>query len=225
MLASVHIADLPPTGVAGALREQPDPDHVAGLRYADLNITAPLSGSMLARPKIGRWGLLAVWDDDAALDSFLDEAPLAKRFSGGWHVRLEPLRATGAWTGMPRLVEREQPVDDGEPVAVLTYGRLRYRVAHRFLRASAVAEGQAVAHPAVLASTAMARPPRTVATFSLWRSAAAMRDYAYGPAGPGHIAAMRGMRTHRFHSEWLFARFRPYGAVGEWDGREPLSLA
>lgn len=223
MIASVHLADLSPRGLLGALREQPKPGRVPGLRYADLNTTAPLSSSALPAPSLGRMGLLAVWDDDGALERFLADAPLARRFGHGWHVRLEPLRATGAWTGMPPLVEAEQPVDEDEPVVVLTYGRMRYRVAHRFLRASAVAEGQAVENPAVVASTAMARPPRTVSTFSVWRSARAMKEYAY--AGGGHTAAMRGMHQHRFHHEWLFARFRPYAAAGQWDGREPVAEA
>ena len=34
---------------------------------------------------------------------------------------------------------------------------------------------------------------------------------------------MRAMRLHDFHSEYLFARFRPYAAQGAWDGREPLA--
>jgi hypothetical protein len=91
------------------------------------------------------------------------------------------------------------------------------------LKASGAAEAQAVANPAMIAGTGLARPPRLVATFSLWRSAAEMKAYAY--RGSGHLAAMEGMRVHNFHHEYLFARFRPYAAHGEWDGREPLSAA
>lgn len=224
MIASVHLADLSPRAGVRALRAQPRVDAVAGLRYADLMLGAPLSSSVLPTPAPGRVGLFGVWDDDAALDRWEATAPLARILAGGWRVRLQPLRVTtNGWTGMPALVGAEQPVADDEPVAVLTYGRLDLRAAHHFLRSSAKAEGEALKHPALLASTGLARPPRLVATFSVWRTAAEMRDYAY--RGGGHTGAMREMERRHFHHEWLFARFRPYGVRGRWDGREPLSEA
>lgn len=224
MIASVHLADLSPRAGVRALRAQPRAGATAGLRYADLMLGAPLSSSLLPTPAPGRFGLFGVWDDDAALDRWEATAPLACTLAAGWSVRLQPLRTTtNGWTGMPALVGAEQPVDAEEPVAVLTYGRLNLRATHHFLRSSAKAEGEALERPALLASTGLARPPRLVATFSLWRTAAEMREYAYRRGG--HTGAMREMERRRFHREWLFARFRPYGARGRWDGREPLSEA
>ena len=222
MIASVHLADLSPRRAVRALRSPPKPGAQPGLRYADVTFGAALSSSVVPRPAPGRVGLVAVWEDDAALDRFLVEAPLAALLRDGWHTRLEPLRATtNGWTGMPPLLDAERPVDEGQPVAVLTYGRLNARAAHHFLRSSARAEGEAIEHPALLESTGLARPPRLVATFSLWRTAGEMREYAY--RGSAHTAAMREMRRRSFHREWLFARFRPYAAHGRWNGREPLS--
>ena len=91
---------------------------------------------------------------------------------------------------MAGLPEQELPVDDAEPVAVLTLGRLRLTRVAPFLRASARAEGEVLARPELLASIGLARPPRFVATFSLWRSAAEMRDYAQRQGG-AHPAATR----------------------------------
>uniref|UniRef100_UPI00286C808A hypothetical protein n=1 Tax=Phenylobacterium sp. TaxID=1871053 RepID=UPI00286C808A len=42
-------------------------------------------------------GLVAFWDDEAALDAFLATAPLAQRLAGGSMVRLTPLRVSGAF--------------------------------------------------------------------------------------------------------------------------------
>ena len=165
--------------------------------------------------------MIASWDDDAALDEFLAGHPLADRLSGGWHVRLEPLHVYGSWSGFPDLPAQELPVDDEEPVAVLTIGRLRLRRVRPFLQASARAEGEAIANPALLASTGLARPPRTVATFSLWRSAREMRDYAGDGA---HRAATTAHRAKPFHHESAFVRFRPYGSRGDWGRRgDPLA--
>jgi hypothetical protein len=111
------------------------------------------------------------------------------------------------------LAGAERPVADGEPVAVLTYGRLKLHRAAAFLRASACAEADAIADPALVSGTGLTRPPRLVSTFSLWRSASAMRDFAH--RGTGHAAARRAARRD-FHHESIFIRFRPYAATGDW---------
>jgi hypothetical protein len=214
MIGSVHLMRLSARETPAAIRGRPRAGRVPGLRFAELNTRARLGPSVLPSPLPGRFALVALWDDDAALDAWLAAAP---RLAGDWHVRLEPLRAFGRIAAMGGLVEREQPVDDDERVAVLTYGRLRPRVAHHFLRASARAEGRAVDDPAMVRGTAMAGLPRTVATFSLWRTAAEMRRYAYDRGA--HTDAMRAMREHDFHSEYVFARFRPYGDAGSWPER------
>ena len=209
MIATVHIADIGKRATLGVLRRRPAPGAVSGLRYAETAIAAPLGGGLLPVPRLGRVSLIAAWDDDQAFDGFLAGHPLAEQLAGGWHVRLEPLRVSGAWSALPDLPPDERPVDPDEPV----------------LRANAPAAGQAAGDPAVLAATGLARPPRLVATFSLWRSASAMRDYAYGRSGDGHFAAIRAHRARPFHHESAFVRFRPYAARGAWNGREPLASA
>jgi hypothetical protein len=224
VILSVHLADVGPRTALRFLRRGLDAASVPGLRYAEPAITAPL-GRRVPAPRLGRAGLIAAWDDDAALDEFLDGHELARPLADGWHVRLEPVRAYGAWSALPDFPAEEQPVGADEPVAVLTLGRLKLPRLIPFVRASSPAERQAIADPALIAATGLARPPRFVATFSLWRGAAAMRAYATGAAGRSHLEAMKAHRARPFHHESMFARFRPYAAQGEWDGREPLSLA
>jgi hypothetical protein len=227
VIASVHIADLGPRAAFGVLRKRPAAAGVPGLRYRylEMAIAAPLGGSLLPAPDLGRVGLIAAWEHEDALERFLAQHPLAERLGGGWHVRLQPTRVSGAWSRLSGLLAAEQPMDDEEPAAVLTLGRLRLTRTLRFLRTSATAEGLAVRNPALLASTGLARPPRLVATFSLWRTTAAMRAYAYGDPDPGHLAAIRAHAARPFHHESAFLRFRPYAAHGSWDGREPLATA
>jgi hypothetical protein len=223
VIVSVHLADVGRLRAPRLLlRRGPGRNQPRGSSYAELVAAAPLRSGRLPRPQPGRIGLVAAWDDDAALDEFLGNHPLAEALAAGWHVRLEPLRVFGAWAGMPNLPRREHPVDDGEPVAVLTLGRLRLRRARPFLQTSAPAEKEAVADPAVIASTGLARPPRLVSTFSIWRSAAAMRQYAHDGRG-AHQAAVAADRARPFHHESAFIRFRPYASRGAWDGRNPLA--
>jgi hypothetical protein len=225
VIASVHLADVGKRTGLGLLRTKLDPAGMPGLRYAELMTTAPLSAHLLPRPDPGRVGLVAAWDEDRAIDHFLASHPLAERLARGWHVRLQPTRIFGAWPQLSGLLGGEQPMDDAEPAAVLTLGRLRLSRTPRFLRTSARAEGLAIGVPALLAATGLARPPALVATFSLWRSTGAMRAYAHGGPGPDHLAAIRAHAARPFHRHAAFIRFRPYAARGSWDGIEPLAAA
>lgn len=222
MIVSVHLADLPRRGAARLLRRRPDLQRIRGLSYAETVLRAPLGGRLPPVPQLGGVGLIAAWSDDQALDHFLSNHPLAERLSGGWHVRLQPLRASGSWAGLEGLPTTELAVTPTEPVAVLTLGRLRLHRAPPFLRASGAAESDAVDNPALLAATGLARPPSIVSTFSLWRSASAMRAYAYQPDG-SHCAAIKADRRRAFHHESAFIRFRPYLSRGSWDGADPLA--
>jgi hypothetical protein len=224
MIVSLHLADLNKRSAFRLTRTRLDPAMVQGLRYAEITTAAPLSGRLLPRPNLGRVGLLAGWDDEPALEAFLADHPLAARLAHGWHVRLEPTRVSGTWPQLPGLPATEVPMDDMEPAAVLTLGHLKLSQTLRFLRASAAAEGLAVRQPALLASTGLARPPRLVATFSLWRSTAAMRAYARGEHEREHLAAVHAHADRPFHHASAFVRFRPYAAVGQWDGRDPLAV-
>jgi len=222
VIVSVHIAEVGAREAAEVLLRPPKPERVPGLTYVETTTTAPLGEPLLPPKQLRRVGMIAAWDDDAALEEFSSRHPVARRLAGGWQVRLQPLRVAGAWAGMPGLPARALPVDDGEPVGILTLGRLRLLRTGAFRRSAGPAEAAALDSPALLAGTGLARPPRLVATFTLWRSAAAMRRYAY-EQGAAHQAAVGADRARPFHHESAFVRFRPYASRGSWDGRDPLA--
>jgi hypothetical protein len=222
VIVSIHIADVNPRAATEVLLRPPPPSRVPGLIYAETTTTAALGEPLLPPRQLGRVGLIAAWENDDAFEHFSASHPIARRLADGWQVRLQPLRVFGAWAGMPGLPARSLPVDDEEPVGVLTLGRLRLRRTAAFRRSAAPAESAAIDDPALLAGTGLARPPRLVATFSLWRSAGEMREYATHTGG-AHSAAVRADRARPFHHESAFVRFRPYASQGDWDGRDPLA--
>ncbi len=224
MIASVHVANIGPRSVLSVLRTPPKPVDVKGLRNAEVAITAPLSAAILGRPDFGRLAFAAFWDDEDDLDRFLDHHWLATQLAGGWHVRLEPLRAFGAWPGLPGDTPATRAVDQDGPVAALTMGRLHPTQLVRFLRTSAKAEARALRAPGLVWATGLARPP-FVSTFSLWESTRALATYAYGHAEPAHPSAIAEGERKPFHSRQVFIRFRPYASVGGLDGRNPLDAA
>lgn len=227
MIVSVHLADVGWLQAHRMLLRPLDAERVPGMTYAEVAFAATLGkrrpGSV-PRPKPGRIGLIAAWDDDEALDRFLSTDPFAERLAGGWHVRLQPLHCFGSWAGLDGLPAKPLPVADDEPVVALTLGRLRIARTRPFLHAAAPAERDAAENSDVLAVTGFGRfaAPRLVSTFSIWRSFAAMREYAFGESG-SHQAAVRVDRAKRFHRESAFVRFRPLASQGYWDGRDPLA--
>jgi hypothetical protein len=222
MIASVHLADVGPRAALGVVRRAPRPTTTPGLRHANVALTAPLSGSVLPSPAIGRVGLVAFWDDDDALDGFLSDHPMAATLAGGWHVRLDPLRASGSWPGLPSGVPTKHDVELDGPAAVLTLGRLRLTQTVRFFRASAKAEGAVVEAEGLIWATGLARPP-FVSTCSLWQTTRALSTYAYGHREPAHADAIAAHQLEPFHHESAFIRFRPYGSKGSLGGRHPLT--
>jgi hypothetical protein len=223
LIVSVHLADVGRLRVQRMLFRPVDAAQVTGMTYAETVFAADL-GNRLPLPHPGRVGLIACWEDDAALDRFLAGHHFAKHLANGWHVRLEPLHRFGSWAGMNEMPMSDSPAADDEPVVALTLGRLRRLRTRAFLKAARPTERDAVENPAVAAVTGFGRlaRPGLVATFTIWRSLAAMREYAFSPNG-SHQAAVKVDRAKPFHSESAFIRFRPYASHGLWDGRDPVA--
>jgi hypothetical protein len=217
VIVSVHIAELGVRRSLALLRKGRRPLEAPGLRYAEAAGLVPLAGKAPPLPPRGTI-LISSWDDDSALDRFLAERPI-----DGYHVRMKPTRIVGAWPEMPGLPVEEEEMEPDEPAAVLTLGRPRLLRLGRFARTSRAAEKLAVGHPALMAGTAAARLPRFVATFSLWRSVAEVRDYALGRPDQRHLNAIKADRATPFHHQSAFVRFRPYASSGTWGGRDPLA--
>ncbi|MBW3668240.1 MAG: spheroidene monooxygenase [Actinobacteria bacterium] len=219
----MHIADLGARSLLDVARLRPKPGQVSGLLDAHLATAAPLRTSALPRASLGRLALVALWDDDAAIDAFEADHPVATAMSGGWRVRLEPVRRWGSWPGLPESLptERAPGVDLPGPFAVVTLARTRMTRIVRFLQTAQKAESAAVAAPGFIWGTALAMPP-FFATVSLWESTRALSTYAYGRSEPAHHDAIESDEAKPFHHQSAFIRFRPYASIGSLGGKNAL---
>ena len=228
-LASFHLHSYPAGGVRDALPrmafDRPLLRSTDGLRFWRLLGTAR-GRSMSWAADLRRWAMFALWEDEAALDTFLAGSPVSafwrERAAELYTLRLAPVAARGRWGGAELPVVAAD-LGDG-PVAVLTRASIRPARLVAFYRSVAAVDARLAAAPGLLASVGIGEwPLARQATFSLWRSPAELRAFAYD--GGAHLAVVRRTRAERWYAEDLFARFRPLAIEGTWGGRDPLGPA
>ncbi|WP_460922223.1 DUF3291 domain-containing protein [Pontibacter brevis] len=199
-------------------------DKVPGLRFYKLLGSGQGKGFSL-KPDFRRYGLMCTWENEVAADAFLQHSDLMQEYrphiNESWTIKLLPYQSHGLWDGKePFAPALSEKYTDG-PVAVLTRASINLRRLPNFvkfgLRTSAAldqAEG-------LLCSIGLGELPFIrQATFSVWESVDAMRQYAY--KDPQHQEVMRRTRAEKWYSEELFARFKPVGSLGTWNGTDPV---
>ena len=232
MSATLHLARYSAGDAARMLRamrrRRAQLERTPGLAAARLCLTTDLEPVTGGRPTPTRWALFCGWDDRSARDSFLaDPANLSEFLEPAreaWSVSLDAVRVVdGEWRGWRPSVEDVDGLGRDEPLAVITYGRLRPRYVPTFIWNNRKAVRQIVRHPGLMAMVGLSDGVGVASTFSLWRSQGDVVRYAYGPGA--HKPIQRRSLDAPWASDWFFARFRPVASTGTWDGRDPLALA
>jgi hypothetical protein len=225
---SFHLVEMSPLVSVRALVRSPHRAGVDGLHHAECLVLMQFGAPMLslARLQLRRMAMFGQWEDEAALDRFLETHALGRRLAHGWHVRLQYLRRYGSIAALRDLPETAGTWEPEEPIVAVTIARMKMRELPRFLHWGRPVERLIASHPGAVFSTGTQRPPNTISTFSIWRSVREMTDMVHGRGDAldarVHRDAMAEQRRKDFHHESTFMRFRPLSEHGSWQGRRLL---
>jgi hypothetical protein len=223
-LTTLHVWGVPGRAVPRALlrmaADRRPLRRTAGLRFAKLLGTGSGRTFTVTDADPRRWALLAVWDDDAAADAF-SGSPVVRRWrrlaEEEFTARLRPLAARGRWSRREPFGSPAPQRWDGQ-VAAITRARLVPGKAARFWRAVPPVSADLHSGPGLLLALGIGEAPIGLqGTFSVWESAAALNDFAYGRTP--HAAVVDRTAREGWYAEELFARFAVLSAEGTIGGR------
>lgn len=198
---------------------------VPGLQFFKLLGSGQGKGFSI-KPNFRRYGLLCTWASSEAADAFLASSELMQEYRQHadeiWTVKLLPYQAHGQWDGQQPFAPALPEAYSSGLVAVLTRASINWRALPNFWRLVPQASKALDAAPGLICSIGLGELPLIrQATFSVWESEEAMKQYAY--KHPLHQEVMRRTRAENWYSEELFARFKPINSEGNWGGIDPLS--
>ena len=151
-----------------------------------------------------RWGLIAQVQDPEAFDQSLVVKRWRKRGVEEFRAVLEPISSHGKWAGKEPFVASATNWDG--PVVAITRARIKWHQNFRFWRSVPPVTMSLKSAPGLVAAIGIGEAPIGLqGTFSLWKSSAAIRDFAY--KGAAHQKAIADTATYNWYSEELFARF------------------
>ncbi len=208
-----------------ALLFPPKPKNYPGLIHAEC-MTAMTLGSGFFSPSrmlLRQLVVFAQWESEEAIDQFLSGSSLGAVLQKGWHCRLLFMRQWGTLSAFKVPNESHELEENHAPVVAVTLARMKLPEVPRFIRWGRPVEKLVRDHPGTTLSFASIRLPRTVSTFSVWKSQKEMTDMVRGhsqvPHPKRHVDAMGERNRKDFHFEFTTLRFKPILEAGEWNGR------
>ena len=159
------------------------------------------------------WGLIAVVEDIEAFDRSPVISLWRKNSVNEFRAVLSPISSHGKWArkdpfrGELNNVETRESIKawSGQVVAI-TRARIKWHQNFRFWRSVPPVTISLKSAEGLVGAIGIGEAPIGLqGTFSLWESAAAVRDFAY--RGQAHQKAIADTARYNWYSEELFARF------------------
>jgi len=151
-----------------------------------------------------RWGLIAQVNDVEEFEQSFIVKKWRKNSVEEFRAVLEPISSHGKWAGKEPF---EPTVKDWEgPVVAITRARIKWHQNFRFWSSVPPVTLSLKSAPGLVSAIGIGEAPIGLqGTFSLWESAAAIKNFAY--KGAAHKKAIADTATYNWYAEELFARF------------------
>ncbi len=179
---------------------------IEGCEFAKLLGTGSGFGFSLW-PDFTTYALLLKWKDEQDAETFFSKNPLFSELRSQSETiethYLEPLGAHGTWYGKNPFTEKAQY--NGGKIAVITRARINIHKLPRFWQfvpkaSKAIEEAKGLVYTKGIGEW----PLIEQATFSIWESEQAMKDYAYTDV---HKEIIGKVKKENWYKEEMFSRF------------------
>lgn len=173
-------------------------------------------------PNTSVYAILATWPDEATARAAIETSPIFGRYrttaNEHWSLFLSTDTARGEWSGKTPFVPSEHNAKG--PLVALTRATIKPSILARFWKRVPDISAVIGQDPNVLFKIGVGEMPWFhQVTFSIWRDAAQMANFAR--TGP-HADAIKAVRREGWFNEELYARFTLISDIGTWDGTSPL---
>lgn len=177
------------------------------------------------KPNFYRYGLLCTWENEQDADAFFRSSELIMEYKNhtteSWTCYLHPFQSHGQWDKQEPFSPTVSGNYSSGPIAVLTRASINLRALPNFWRFVPRSSKALDDADGLLCSIGLGELPLVrQATFSIWESAEAMKNYAY--RNPKHQEVIKRTRSENWYSEELFARFIVTRTEGTWNGTDPM---
>jgi heme-degrading monooxygenase HmoA len=179
-------------------------------------------------PDWGVYAMLGIWETEQAANLFFQEAKIFRNYCAHsneqWTIFMKTRQAKGMWSGgNPFTLSSD--IDEANPlIAVITRATIRPSRLIKFWSFVPISQRPIQQGcPGLIYTKGIGEAPLVqMATFSIWESAEALRNFAYH--SPEHLEAIKKTKELDWYQEEMFARFQPYKSQGTWGGEDVLGL-
>lgn len=201
--------------------------NIKGLQFYKLMGTGKGNG-FNPFPDWGTYSLLTVWDTEEDARHFIDQSNLYAIYRALskeiYTVYMKCVKTYGLWSGIhPFEADTSLQITDQDPICAITRATIKKRQLRKFWKNVPYSSEALKENDALLFTKGIGEVPIIqMATFSIWRDLASLKDFAY--SSKGHQNAIKLTRKVDWYSEELFARFIPIKTEGSWHGERPINL-
>ena len=163
-----------------------------------------------------RWGMVVAIDENRieAFDQSSIISNWRKRSTSEFRAVLSPLSSHGLWAKKNPFNFIAPLSNPDAQIAALTRARIKWNKNFIFWKSVPPVVIDLHSNPGLHAAIGIGEAPIGLqGTFSLWKSASALRDFAY--KGKAHQVAIAQTQSIGWYSEELFARFEVLALRGE----------